>query len=358
MPKADTGTRGTDGTMDRAKVLSLVQKLINQASDTRLDPAEARRFQERADALMMTYNIQEIRAEAGMSISDRAKPGKRKVFMSAEGSRELLGWVASLANIVARHCRCKVRLYAGYDREEHAYYANVYGFEMDLMYFDMLYTNLRLHMLGVLLARVSPDESVDENCWRLHNAGYNWLEIAGLYGWRKRGIFLEGPQHGKERWVHKDTGEEKTNWQLGSYYKRCYHRARIEHGGQNVIIPAGGSATFRESAAQGYAQRIERRLRDIESKREVGAEVAIRVRWEDIMELYRQDNADLFAPREPREPCPKCAKAKSGHCRDHPAGTWKEAPFSHAGYAAGVAHANTADLNGNRTESRSTKELA
>lgn len=346
MARADTGTRGTAGTMPLNKVLDMVRKLIAQAEHPNTDPAEAQRYRAQADTLMLTYSIKEIQAEQARPVGERQKPGIIRVMLT--GDYEMLGWLASLADYVARHCHCKVRQYAGYDREEHCYFSKVYGFESDLRYFEILYTTLRLHMLGALLPQVDANLSLEDNCYRLHQAGYNWLQIAELYGWRKirySEAYHAGQGDTKVPYRHRETQEIQPATTVGGLYKRAYLRAvkaRSEHATQ---IPASGSKTFRNSAAQGYVTRINRRLRDVAGARQAGAELVLRSRTDDLDALFRADNPEMFREQEKRAECEACKRAKSGHCRSHPAGrAWKPAPFSPNGYATGVNHANSADL--------------
>jgi len=361
--------------MEFDKVLARVRKLVTMA-EAEIAPGatpderqaalvEQQRARAMADALMLEYSIAEITADQARPASERQKPGILEIVMD-DGS--LSGWISTITTNLVHHCHCRIRKYTRYDRQQNAWIAKIYGFEADLRYFEILYTTIRLHMLGVLVPRVDSSQSLEENCYRLHNAGYNWLEIAAIYGWSKYNPFAHYDRDNydvKNPWKHKKTEEVQPATQVGSRYKRAYERACRVRGEQPTQIPAGGSETFRHSAADGYVARISRRLREVERQREPGAELILRTRvLEDLDELFRQDNPDLYQEKpqttaEEIPECQRCKRNKSGSCREHPLGrAWKPRPYSAAGYHAGVQHANSADLSPNKTTRGSARELA
>lgn len=306
-----------------------------------------------ADKLMLDYAIQEAQLADAAPAENRTKPSIVEVAMTTEAS--LIGYVARLARDVAQHTRCQVRTYTRHDPQE-GWMVKVYGFEPDVRYFNILYTTLRLHMVGALSPRPDPAQSLEDNAYRLHNIGLNWLAIAEAYGWRKYG---KDPVSGKPTYIHRQTQEIKTNTDLGAIYGHAYMRAIKARGEERVRVPAGGQRSFRRSAADGYSERIAERLRDLRNGREPGADLVLKSRMDDVDALYREDNPDLFVKREPFvfTSCPKCARAKSGYCRDHPKGSYRPAPYSQAGYEAGVRQANTASLDP-AAEARSARSIS
>jgi hypothetical protein len=294
-----------------------------------------------ADKLMEEYAIQQAELDAHRPAAARSKPGKINVDLV--GDYDILYAIQLLARAVAKSCRCQMRDYAG--QHDGIFFARVYGYESDLRYFEMKYTILRLHMVGALKPSIDPNRSLEDNCYDLHNAGLNWLEIAALYGWRKA-TYREADDPQPIMYVKGD--ERKSNWTVGSHYKRAYLRAIKARGETKLTIAASATETFRRSAADGYTRRIIQRIRD-DAESSTGNSSALVLRSESLDAFFREDNPDLFVKREPYaapEPCPKCAKNKSGSCRDHPLGRTYRAPaFSGAGYARGVRHANTAILD-------------
>jgi hypothetical protein len=339
------------GTRDFSKVLRQVQLLIQMAeaenySENEAERAATEQEQERArakaDALMLEYAIHEMDLDNARPVGERMKPGT--VDLALTDDQDMLGPLGTLASWIASHCRCRIRMYFRYDNEMHCWSSRLYGYEGDLRYAEFLYTTIRLHMLGILRPKVDPMLSIEENCYRFHNAGFNWLEIAAFYGWRKD---RRWPEDVHEMWFNINTSERRSNWQVGSYHKRAYQRACKARGEGYTRIAAGGTETYRRSATQGYTAQINRRLRQMRAGRDETATTALALRTDDIDELFKSQNGDLFVKVEVVDtpPCPDCEKAKSGHCRKHPKGRrMSYAPHNEAAYAAGARHADRADL--------------
>lgn len=335
--------------MELSSLLNKVRALIAKAEHPNTDPIEAKTFRQGADRLMLKYAIEEALLNETRPAAERSKPGTIELDLSGAGW-EMQQYLGDLLSAVARFNRCRVRHYTRYDRERQCYLSKVYGFESDLRFVEMLYTTLRLHMLGALRPGISPTESLEENCYRLHNAGYNWLEIAEMYGWSKEGHFdLDDDRWGKECWRHKETGELKTNWQLGGMHKRAYQKACKMRGEDTKVIPAGGTSTYRNSAVSGYVSGIRDRQRHAASGRGPGTEVALHGMLDDIDRLFRAENPDLYREPEPVAEDDKNKKPRRERKYTPP-------PFNAEAYQVGHAHAQTADLMagnkmpGSRTE--------
>jgi hypothetical protein len=381
--------------MELTKIMTKVRALIAQAEHEATDPAEARIYREKADALMLQYAIEEAMVSDAAPASERAKPGILEVAI-AGGDNDVVGWIGDLARSVARYCRCIIRLYSRYDRETGQWMAKVYGHQGDLAYFEVLYTTVRLHMLGALRPEVNRAESPEDNAYRLHNAGYNWFEIAALYGWRKikdlswtkAGELNERPEvrdyDGKNDLYYLASEDRvEPSQKVGGPIQSAYNRAVKARGETPLKISPSGSKTYRRSAARGYSSRLSQRLRETERGRKSGgAEIILASAAQSLEDFYREDNAAAYArcPRCERlssdvyrcefcgqfikdrpEECPKCAANPSGHCRDHPGyrgGSYRPEPFDQRAYRVGVDHANTADLGTQaRTDSARKGEL-
>jgi hypothetical protein len=329
--------RELSGDMSLDKVLKLVRQLTLKAEHpvapgaTPEERASALREQEaarsKADALMLQYAIKEAMLDQARPAAQRMTPVKIEVATASD--YDLATYVGKLARDLAKHCRCLIRDYVRWDREERAWMSVVYGWESDVRYFEILYTTLRLHMVGAIKPKIDPALSLDENAYVLRNAGFQWTEIAQMYC---RG------------------GDTSPDWQK-TYdgIKRAYVREIKRRGEPFVKIPAKAGQTFRRSAAQGYAYRIAQRLRDLREQQGTGEALVLASRADDLSAFFKADNPDLFPERDPNAMpwrCEKCEKAKSGHCREHPRGAaYRRPAFSDSGYQAGVRHANAASLN-------------
>jgi hypothetical protein len=339
------------------KVLKRVRQLIDRANAPVAEGAteeeragaerEARQAQEMADALMLKYAIDAAQARESTPAQQRVRPVTLTVPM---GRYNEMFWVSqSMANAIARHTRCLVSPKNVWDSNTHEYVMKVYGFQADVKFFEVMFTSLQLHMLGVLLPKVQTEQSLEQNCVRLHHAGYNWLQIAELYGWRKVDMaYRSGPAELLEIKVpfeHRETGQISPATTVGGIYKRAYYRGIEATGQQPVKVAAGTLESFRLSAAQGYLTELKSRLRQIETGRLAGSGLILKSSMDEVRAMYDADHPKVNLDASRALPCPKCEKAKSGHCREHPRGSYRMVSFSDAGYAAGAAHARSADLN-------------
>lgn len=371
--------------MELNKVLQRVNKLIALAEHEATGAAEAAAAREQADALMLKYAIEEAQLDAARPAAERMKPDSMDFPVGEYG--EIIGHVAGLMSTIAKHCRCMIKHYTHSALDEQGkliYFSRIYGYTSDLRYFEILWTSVRLHALAVLAPGINPAKSVDENAYDLHNAGFNWLDIAGMYGWKKVDKFSSGRvrrehergmisdelydkyEAGKaEVWYNEALDQYKSNWQLGSGVKRNYHREVAKRGEQPTKLTAGGAATYRKSAARGYHSMIQQRLVRMRADTS-GSGTGLVLRSDALRDYFREENSSQFTrcPRceklstdpykcefcgqfikDPPEPCAACAKAASGHCRQHPKGSaYRDMPFDHRGYAAGAERAKSADL--------------
>jgi hypothetical protein len=384
--------------MELSKVLSRVNKLIALAEHEGTPPNEAAAAREQADRMMLDYAIEEAQLDAARPAAERMKPDHIDVPVGEYG--EIIGHIAGLMNVIAQHCRCLVKHYTYTTLNEqgnYTYFSRVYGYTSDLKYFEILWTSVRLHALGVLAPSIDLSKSVDENAYRLHNAGFNWLDIAGMYGWRKvvnpgivrreyeREIISEETydkwlNNKAEIWYSAKEDEYRTNWQLGSGIKRAYHREVAKRGEKPTQLTAGGATTYRKSAARGYSSMIQQRLRRMRAEATGSGGSALVLRSDAVRDYFREENPSAYArcPRcqklssdpytcefcgqfikDPPKACEACAKAKSGHCRAHPKGnSYRDMPFDHNGYAAGAEHARSADLMaGDRVSAPANRQI-
>lgn len=362
--------------MELNSVLRKVNALIAKAEHANTPPDEADTARSMADALMLKYAIQEAQLDAARPAAERMLPDQIDFTL---GAGDLDGWLATLATRVAGHCRCKTRNFAKY--ADGVWVGTAYGYQADLRYFELLWTTIRLHMTGILRPGMDKSKSLEDNCYDLHNAGYNWLEIARLDGWVKielSDMFFR--QASEFRAAHpevvdmkvpfqlRSTGEVRPATQVGSHYKRAYYRAVEARGEAPTKIAASSSETYRYSAAQGYVGRLYQRLSRLEDSRQ-GIGTALALRADAVEDYYREQNAHLFTRcpncgklSDDRYTCDRCGfeieeapepvKARRGRAP-------KERPFSYDAYQRGMRHADTADLTvgGRGTDSAAKRAL-
>lgn len=343
--------------VDLDKILHRVRQCIAKAENLTMDAekpdvsegdraaylAEADAARTMADTLMLQYAIKEV----GAAAEDPTKKVRPIIITVSMGpDSEISGYFSWLSDTLIRHCRCKVRRYTSWS--DGGYNMKVYGFESDVRYFELMYTTVLLHMMGVLLPRFESSRSLDENVYVLHNSGHNWLQIAEMDGWKKynsmRWSEYDGtmpPAGMKVPYYHKNEGWHPSTT-VGGKYKRAYYRACEARGEQPLKVAANGTRTYRTSAADGYVAMIQQRLWRIEKDRQHGAELILASRVNDLDKLFREDNPDLFVERPPTPAPDPSAKQKKVRPRKY-----VPAPFNEEAYRRGAAHAKTADLNGN-----------
>jgi hypothetical protein len=333
--------------MELSAVLRKVRALVAIAEHEKTEPVEAEQARAHADRLMLQFAIDEAALDASRPAESRGKPETIEVDICDRLSN-LSGYFSWLVDVVARYSRCKVRSWTRCDYDRNVWMATVYGYESDLRYFEIVYTTLLLHMSSVLVEGWSDSVSDDENVYRLHNAGFNWAEIAQMRGWVKD--FAPSYPEIKNPYHHRDDPRKVVpSTTMSARFKTSYLRACRKHGTEPVQVPAGGSATYRTSAAGGYVSRIGQRLIKTEQGRDAAESGALVLRRDDLEDFFRKANPDLFREEEEEfveQPQPKRRQKK-----------YVPPPFNHDAYAAGARHADTADIGGNKMPNQKTGQL-
>lgn len=344
--------------MELNDALRKVRALVALAEHPGTGEAEADLARRQADALMLKFAIDEAMADNAKPMAQRGKAGKIE-FELAGNTENLAGYVSWLADKIARHCRVKVRNYVRFDR---VWISTAYGYEGDLRYFETLYTTLRLHMLGAVRPTYDSNLSLELNCYLLHEAGFNWLEIAEMRGWRKLAPFRAGEYDMKVPYEHKD-GMVWPATKVGGEIKRAYLKEVGRRGETPTKISAGGARTYRRSSMDGYVTRISERLRLIEAARDMAEAGALVLRSDALEDFFREDAPNLYTR------CPRCGKLSSDpyNCEycgqflsDSPepvagrpgrARAYKPTPYDPRAYQRGTRHADTADIGGSKVGS-------
>lgn len=344
-----------DKTLARVRaMIAKAEKLTEDADKLPADDpnvaayrAEADTARTMADALMLQYAIDDTMI--GTARDGSTVQSKPIIISVAVGHpSDVSGYVELMLRALARHCRCRVRMYANWTHDN-GWNAKIYGFESDVRYFELLYTTVRLHMLGVLVPRIDRRKTLDENAYILHNAGYNWLEIADMYGWKKYNSMYWGEYGGttppagmKVPFWTEDEGWHPSTY-VGGIYKRAYLRACTARGEQPQKIAANGTETYRRSAADGYVGMIQRRLWAMQRSRQAGAELVLASRMDSVDQLFKEDNPDLFPEPVAEEDKDKPVPTKARKVRIP---KYRPAPVNQAAYERGSRHAESADLMG------------
>lgn len=276
------------------KMIQKIQALLNKAGSTD-SPAEAEALQERANAMMTKYLIDEAMLEASKPAASRMVPESRQILVTDAGD-PLADQLADLVTIVARHFRCEAVFY-GLTKMRWTTSAMVYGFASDLDAFELMYTTLVLALRTQLEPKPDLTKSFDENVFTLHEAGVKWKRIADLMN----RTFQEAPEgsefaaawraavrvgkHGDEETLvpwHPTSGD---GHRLINSYKR--HCAAIGET-PGVVNPVNYQRNF----ALAFAHRISYRFFEMDQKNKV-AGTALALRTEDVSKMIAEKHPKM-----------------------------------------------------------------
>jgi hypothetical protein len=307
--------------MEADKILERIRGLISkaeslEASGDENSANEATACRERADEMMQKYAVEEWKVMQAAPAVSRAKPTRIRINLG-NGDNQFLGDIATLVNIVAKFCKCSSIWMegSGFSMESIQEYSWVYGYESDLRYFEMLFTQLHLHMLGAIFPKPDPAKTLGENIYELHNAGISWPEIYAMYNW-----YPDAPRPGEPNYMflNKITGERMSWNKSVRKYNNAYKDEVARRGEKPFRITP---KTYQRNAVQGYLNRINQRLREIAGHRGTGTELVLADKSENIKDALAKD-----FPR---------SKTVAG----------RKTRYDATAYHRGVNHANTAALN-------------
>jgi hypothetical protein len=348
----------------RRSMIDKVRGLLAMADDGALDQAAADNYREKADQLMVQYQLEEeeIRA-AGGKVTDNI--GHRTIFLfktevgnQAAGRNKAMGSLASYYLqyffTLARHQNCQYTYdnVSNYERRQmgeekfnekypqgDGWYGEVFGYESDLDMLEMIYLQVQLHMIGTLEPNVKNMER-GAAIKALHDAGVQFPRIAQIIGVKYTAANIHRP-----------------------------YRDECRRLGEEMTPSAKNSESYRFGVAEGFSMELSRRVWEIESRRREWAREQDKDRGDGSSLAVLGDRADAVReafyeayphlrpePLDPNaakaEPCPKCARAKSGRCRAHTFGKIRYVNIDPRGEAAGRAAAQKIDLGATRVSDR------
>lgn len=297
--------------IDEAKLkdmLRKVQGLLAQADHPNTPVPEAKTFRDKAEALMYRYRIDEAAIVPGGGSAGELVPEWAEWRICNYGS-EFLNHYHHIAQACARHLGLRLVFATTEVQEDErvqawtsTYIANVCGYPSDLIIGEALYTSCAVAFQQKLEPTVDPSLSDQVNCYNLRSAGMEGWRIAqAVWGSDDRALRV------KARKLFQKEAE-----------------ARDEDPA--VLRGQGNSVkTFREDYANGFSWEISGRLTAMrQSRGEDERGLVLFSRAENVNEFfyeryphYRPASGTNKPYRDPREGCAKCAKAKSGYCRDH-----------------------------------------
>lgn len=283
-------------------MMAKVRGLLDTAESLQAtNPEAAANYQAKAEELMVKYRIQEEETLAKDQFAVTPMPFDYAVCNS--GSPYRVQYM-QMWGTIARHVGVRSFLTYKYDREGTWIEAKGVGYQSDNEYADMLYTTARLVFAERLEPKIDYKLSDQENVYRLRSAGIERIRIAEMLWGNTDKVFLG---------------------RVGRLYKaECAQRGEVAAlSGRGVT-----GAAYREQYAESFVYQLAMRLRQAQdSAGRAGGGLVLAGREDRITEAFYQ----RFPDQRPKAAvgggtgtvatrCDRCAKAKSGACRDHPRG--------------------------------------
>jgi hypothetical protein len=321
-------------------ILRKVRALLAIADDERAPDGERDAARQRAEALMFKYRIEEATAVSqGYSGEDGGLRPVWRTIVLTKASSEFEHHYRMLAATVSQHVGSRYVLKYVYGQNDTELIAEFCGYESDLRYGDVLLTSMLLEFGKRLEPKHDPNLSFDENAYHMRMAGMERKRITRI---------LLGD------WATENEMKAKNRKVTAAVKRECERRGEDP----NIVLGRGNNMkTFRDSYAEGFVNQMWTRLSRMREAHgaETGA-VVLRSRKEYVDEAFyekypdrRPKPADPTDAHHKSEPCRKCERAKSGHCRDHRPLRYVERAWNPNAAARGRQAALNVDLGPNAT---------
>ena len=296
------------------KVQELVNNLLARADHPTTPAPEAKVSRERAERLMAQYRIDEANLDAVEKARMGIKPTHRVVRVYPLGSEFSMQYRTMLAYIVNHVEATAVSILP----EDGWVVWDVFGFESDLAYAEMLWASVRIAFQQRLEPEHDGSLSDEENVFRMRNAGMERGRIGEVMGWGGEGT--QGP--------NKVT--------------RVFKRACAERGVDAKAVTGKGNnmKTFRHSYAEAFASEIWNRLWELRTARgQMSGAVVLANRADEVKEFMYT----VYPQMRPRPVDPNAPVAKQRPMRFRKA---KERPVNWNAARLGQQAARTVDIGG------------
>ncbi len=159
-----------------------IQQLLNRADHPGTPAAEAATARAMAEKLMVKYRIEESTLiESGDLKVDVISVQRYKVFVSPHDS-EFYEVYRALASYAFYHVGCQSVARFDTLNGEFGYVFEVFGYEADIRYGEMLFNNARLLFADRMEPKPDPNLSDEDNVYRMRSAGMERIRIASMMG--------------------------------------------------------------------------------------------------------------------------------------------------------------------------------
>lgn len=317
-------------------MLRKVQAMMTRADHPNTPTAEAETARNMAEALMYKYRIDE--ASLGNTAgSDSLMPGWG-TFTVCSSQSEYSSHYRSIAGAVLQHLDCRgvfrtEQVFAEDGSSSYMVVAHFAGFDTDRRIAEALFTSCQVAFQVKLEPKYDPELSDEVNAYR--------MRMAGMEGWRiAEAVLGDGKKANRPK------------------VRKMFEREALRRGEDPSILLGKGNSVkaYREDYATGFANEIHYRLSAMRRSRgESGTGLVLADRKPKVNECfyekypaYRPADSNAGPYRSANHGCAKCAKAKSGYCREHgwlkPRAARATRNANMAAYDRGRSAARTVDL--------------
>lgn len=285
-------------------ILRKVQGLLAKADHPNTPPAEADTARNMAEALMLKYRIEE--SQLGAATTTTIGPVWRTIRVGRTGGEFIWSYRDILGTIIDHF---DIRGVILTQRETDpdgtwaSYYdADVVGYESDLRFVEAMFTAASLEFGKRLEPKYDPELSEQVNAYLMRSAGMEGRRIA-------QAIYGRDDKHLRPK-------------------VRAMFKAEAVARGEDPDVLLGKGINvkaFRKDYADGFCAELWSRLRRVrQATAEDRKSLVLAGRKNAIDEAF-YGKYPTMKPQPTTTPrigtgqdtCPKCAKAKSGYCREH-----------------------------------------
>lgn len=332
--------------MNAKDMLGKVRALLDTAEsfEEQGNAEAAASYRAKAHALRDKYRIEE--EELLAQDPTAVEPVLITIDLVRRGSA-YQGHYLSLWTTIARHAGIRSHLEWSFGDTGYTVVARAVGYEGDIRYAELIYTNARLAFAERLEPKVNPALTEQVNVYRLRSAGIERVRVADMV------------------WGNRDKANLS---KVGRLYK-----AECQARGEEAALSGRGvtGAVYREHYANQFVDELSMRLRRAQDGAgQYGGGLVLHGRQERVDEAfyshfpnYRPKPAIEQATPEQCERCQAAQKRKgdpSATCKDHKPWTptakdraaWARynSPTAQRGRQAGAAAARQVELNRDRRE--------
>jgi hypothetical protein len=238
--------------IDREDRMRKIQALLDKAANTGFTE-EAHAAQQKAEELMLSWEIEQFELDQVKPKHEREKPTHRRVNVCGPNNplRESL---VDLFSLTMRHVHVSPVYYMG-SNPKASVAAEIIGFPSDLDYAEMLYTSLQMQMLKNLEPEPDPTLSFEENLVLLKEAGMKWQRLHEVlrpdvpwerkHGVRYTGIYTRYCEENNQRRMYTSPVTYQRNFSEGFVAKVRLRLAEIKarmmaqtHQSDGSLVPA------------------------------------------------------------------------------------------------------------------------